>query len=273
MVESCPLCAGHHIIYDSKEVYCDSCGAVLVDKPLSSEPPRTFDHEDFMRKVHTGPPSSPHSDLGTSISRKGRSSRQTFRLFMQQQRYSSRQSYDYFYRRLLDVRRKISRVDLPKYIKREVLELYVRIYRKGGMRGRKTEDIIGALMAIVLRDKHSGYTFPEIAEMVGGNKKRICKFYKITKQKLHAQVPPSSSTDYLERFCSKLGLGPDVKSKAEEMLLDYHGEEPKKPQALAAAAIYKASKECGKRRAQTMIAKVADASEPIIRKYLKCLQR
>jgi len=111
-------------------------------------------------------------------------------------------------------------------------------------------------------------TLDELHQATGVRKKEIGKSYGILLRALGLRVPPSRPADYVSRFCSELGLSPDVRRQALRILRemdDADGSLSLSPVGTSAAAIYLASLACGERRPQKMVAKVAGVSEVTLR--------
>ncbi|MGC8609713.1 MAG: transcription initiation factor IIB, partial [Thermoplasmata archaeon] len=89
---------------------------------------------------------------------------------------------------------------------------------------------------------------------------------------LKLNIMPSKPEDYISRFCSKLKLSMDTRSRSMEILKQAENTgltSGKGPTGVAAAAIYIASLMTGERRTQRAVAEVAGVTEVTIRNRYK----
>src|SRR5438309_1016575 len=109
----------------------------------------------------------------------------------------------------------------------------------------------------------------------GVRKKTIGKAYGALLRTLTLRVPPSRPSDYVSRFCSRLGLSNTVEAESQKILKELEKIDSSmslSPSGTAAAAIYLASLASGERRPQKAIAKIAGVSEVTLRNRFQFME-
>src|SRR5438876_492485 len=109
----------------------------------------------------------------------------------------------------------------------------------------------------------------------GARKKTIGKAYGALLRTLTLRVPPSRPSDYVSRFCSRLGLSNTVEAESQKILKELEKIDSSmslSPSGTAAAAIYLASLASGERRPQKAIAKIAGVSEVTLRNRFQFME-
>src|SRR6266704_2615422 len=146
---------------------------------------------------------------------------------------------------------------------------------KGLVRGRSIEVIVAAAVYAACRIDGVPRTLDELQQVTGVRKKTIGKAYGALLRTLTLRVPPSRPTNYVSRFCSRLGLSNTVEAEAHKLLKEIEKIDSSmslSPAGTAAAAIYLASLACGERRPQKAIAKVAGVSEVTLRNRFQFME-
>ncbi|MCD6222074.1 MAG: transcription initiation factor IIB, partial [Thermoplasmata archaeon] len=147
-----------------------------------------------------------------------------------------------------------------------------RAIEKNLIRGRSIEGVTAASVYAACRQTGVPHTLDEVAESSKVDRKEIGRTYRFLARELGLKLMPTSPQDYIERFCSELGLSEDTKTKALEILRQAEEKEltsGRGPTGVAAAAIYIASILCGERRTQREVADVAGVTEVTIRNRYK----
>ena len=146
---------------------------------------------------------------------------------------------------------------------------------KGLVRGRSIEAIVAAAVYAACRIDGVPRTLDELQQVTGVRKKTIGKAYGALLRTLTLRVPPSRPTNYVSRFCSRLGLSNTVEAEAQKILKELEKIDSSmslSPSGTAAAAIYLASLSCGERRPQKAIAKIAGVSEVTLRNRFQFME-
>src|SRR5207245_2247081 len=107
---------------------------------------------------------------------------------------------------------------LPRPGKDEAGFICKKALEKGLVRGRSIEAIVAAAVYAACRIDGVPRTLDELQQVTGVRKKTIGKAYGACLRTLTLRVPPSRPTDYVSRFCSRLGLSNAVDAEAHKIL-------------------------------------------------------
>lgn len=152
------------------------------------------------------------------------------------------------------------------------------------IKGRSNNAIIAACMFIACRQQSVPRTFKEISAVANTTTtiKDIGRCYKIIRKTLVSSqaastgISSSSSSDLIDRFCSKLILPKEVKKLAfyiVNKVNDMPSLTGKNPNSLAAAAIFLACEQTGNSNLRTAeeIGRVCGAAENTIKQTIKLM--
>ena len=288
-IKKCPECGSTRLIWDYErgELICQDCGLVLDDSYIDQGPEwRAFDPEQRERRARTGAPldyTAPDKGLSTMIGWKNKDSygksiptrnrAQLYRLRKWQRRIrvggASERSLA---SALSELDRISSDMSLPRNVREAAAMIYRRAIEKNLIRGRSIEGVTAAAVYAACRQTGVPHTLDEVAASSKVDRKEIGRTYRFLARELGLKLMPTSPQDYIERFCSELGLSEDTKTKALEILRQAEEKEltsGRGPTGVAAAAIYIASILCGERRTQREVADVAGVTEVTIRNRYK----
>jgi transcription initiation factor TFIIB len=164
---------------------------------------------------------------------------------------------------------------LPRPVKDEAGFICKKALEKGLVRGRSIEAIVAAAVYAACRIDGVPRTLDELQQVTGVRKKTIGKAYGALLRSLTLRVPPSRPSDYVSRFCSRLGLSNTVEAESYKILKELEKIDSSmslSPSGTAAAAIYLASLASGERRPQKAIAKIAGVSEVTLRNRFQFME-
>ncbi len=289
---TCPECNSDHLVldYTRGELVCDSCGLVIRDSAIDEGPEwSAYSVEENDRLARTGAPRSyvaGSSGLTTVIPLANKDARgntiplrerEKFYRMRKLQRHSghSRPGERSLPETIRALDRVASLMGLPRPVKDEAGFICKKALEKGLVRGRSIEGIVAAAVYAACRIDGVPRTLDELQQFTGVRKKTIGKAYGALLRTLTLRVPPSHPTDYVSRFCSKLGLSNAVQTEALRILKELEKVDSSmslSPSGTAAAAIYLASLSCGERRPQKAIAKVAGVSEVTLRNRFQFME-
>ncbi len=281
----CPECRSSRVFRDEVrgELVCDSCGLVIGESSLEEGPEwSAYSVEENERLSRVGPPRSPltgSAGLTTVIPaayRDGRGraiparSRQTFYRMRRLQRSlgSSKPGERSLPQMIRALNQVTASLGVPMHVKDEAAVLCRRAMEHRLLHGRSVEAVAAAAVYAACRIDRVPRTFDELAKATQVRRKTIAQTYNALLLASPVPVPQARAADYIQRFCSELGVSNGVQTESLRMLkaLEDAGESPSlSPPGTAAAAIYIASLTCGERRAQRRIARVAGVSEVTLR--------
>ena len=283
-VKKCPEC-GSSKLFDNKdkgEIVCKSCGLVIDSKNISlGKEWRDFEEGDDTESRRSGSPISyTKYDMGMgtaigvesdafSLDKKHRYKLQ--RLKRWQKRLSTVMEKNLKIA-LGDLRRLSSHLSLPSTIEEEAGKIYSESVQKNLVRGRSIESVVAGVVYAACRRQDIPRTLDEISEASGINKKEIGRSYRYITRELKIKILPSNPADYVSRFASILGYGPQTQSRGIEILseaLSLEITSGRGPIGIAAAALYIAGLLEGERRTQRDVSEVSGVTEVTIRNRYK----
>lgn len=290
---TCPECASSHLVLDDVrgELVCDDCGLVLHDHAMDASPEwSAYSAEDAARVSHSGTPRdpltgasgmttvipAPHRDAhGNTIPFEGRSA--LYRI----QRLQRHASHGLPGERSLPeatrvLERYVAALDLPRNVRDEAGFLSHKAIQRKLARGRSIEVLVAATVYAACRIAGVPRTLDELERVTGLPKTRVGAAYRSLHRELALTVHAAHPTDYVERFCSELGLDRGVEREALTLLQAFEppgSATSVSPCGTAGAAIYLASLVRGQPRSEKAIARVAGVSEVTLRnRYLEMKQ-
>ena len=279
-IKKCPEC-GSANLYNNKdkgEIVCRACGLVIDSKNISlGKEWRDFEEGDDSEMKRSGAPTSyTKYDLGMgtaigsesdafSLDKKQRYKLQ--RLKRWQKRLSTVMEKNLKIA-LGELRRLSSFLNLPTSIEEEAGKIYTEAVQKNLVRGRSIESVVAGVVYAACRRQNIPRTLDEIAEASGIDKKEIGRSYRYVTRELRIKILPSNPVDYISRFASVLGYGPETQSRGIE-ILSKALTSGRGPIGIAAAALYIAWLLEGERRTQRDISEVSGVTEVTIRNRYK----
>lgn len=283
-IRKCPECESTNL-YNNKdkgEIICRNCGLVIDSKNISlGKEWRDFEESEESEMRRSGAPTSyTKYDLGMgtaigsesdafSLDKKQRYKLQ--RLKRWQKRLSTVMEKNLKIA-LGELRRLSSFLNLPTSIEEEAGKIYTEAVQKNLVRGRSIESVVAGVVYAACRRQNIPRTLDEIAEASGIDKKEIGRSYRYITRELRIKILPSNPVDYISRFASVLGYGPETQSRAIDILseaLSLELTSGRGPIGIAAAALYIAGLLEGERRTQRDISDVSGVTEVTIRNRYK----
>ncbi|MBQ2654970.1 MAG: transcription initiation factor IIB [Methanobrevibacter sp.] len=287
--EPCPSCNSTERVVDSQraEVSCARCGLVLDENLIDNGPEwRAFDHEQRDKRTRVGAPSTyAISDKGltTVIDWKnkdinGRSIPETkraqlYRLRKLNKRMRvSRTGERNLALALSELDRFSSRLGLPRSVREDAAFIYRKASKNNLIRGRSIEGMVATSIYMSCRRCNIPRTLEEVSEISNVSKKQLGRNYRFLSRQLNIKLKPTSPSDYVPRFATKLDLSGEVQSKAIDIIAKSKQSGlnvGKGPTGVAAAALYIASILLGERITQKVVADVAGVTEVTVRNRYK----
>lgn len=285
---TCPEC-GSELKTDSEraEVICKRCGLVVEESLIDMGPEwRAFDHEQRDKRTRVGAPTTNtihDKGLSTVIDSKNKDGQgrniptkniaQLHRLRKWQRRIRVSGSGE---RNLAFALSEIDRNSSSLSLSRSIREDASLIYRKAVdhklIRGRSIESVVSASIYAACRRCNLPRTLDEVASVSKVTKKDVGRTYRFLARELNIKLAPTSPSDYVPRFATKIGLSSEAQSKAIE-IIQMSSEKGltsgKGPTGVAAAALYIASVLLGERKTQKDIAVASGVTEVTIRNRYK----
>ena len=287
--KTCPVCNSTERFVDNSraEVCCARCGLVLDENLIDSGPEwRAFDHEQRDKRTRTGAPLTytiSDKGLNTTIDWKDkdihghkipeRNKAQIYRLrkWNKRMRVSGAGERNLAFA-LSELDRDSSRLGIPRSVREDAAIIYRRAAKNKLIRGRSIEVVVASALYAACRRCNIPRTLDEIAIASNVSKKQVGKTYRFLSRELNIKLKPTSPSDYISRFASKLGLSGEVQAKAIEIInkaVKSGLSSGKGPTGVAAAALYIASLLLGERKTQKEVSEISGVTEVTIRNRYK----
>ena len=292
-VTRCIECGSRDLVLDEArgEKTCSDCGLVVEENVIDHGAEwRTFSAEQGDKLARTGAPvNTLIHDKGLStdidwqnkdcsekaINTSTRSQMYRMRKWQKRARVNSGKE-----RNLQQALSEIDKVGTQLGFSKTAKEYAATIYRKAldqnMIRGRSIDSMVAACLHVSNQELRLARTLDDIARASRLGTKEISRTHRMIKRELKLRTKLVKPEDYVGRFCSLLGHGPDVVSKTHEILSKATEKEMvygKSPSGVAAASIYIAGVLCDRRRTQRDIANISSVTEVTIRNRYKELVR
>jgi len=285
----CPECGSTNLSrdYSRGELICNDCGLVIEEDFIDHGPDwRAFDSEQREKRSRVGAPMTytihdkglstmidwkNRDSYGKSIPTRNRAQLYRLRKWQRQVRISDATERNLAIA-LSGLDRMASSIGLPRTVRETAAMIYRKAALKKLVRGRSIEGVTAAALYAACRQCLVPRTLDEICNIAHISRKVIGRTYRYVSRELGLKLLPTSSEDYISRFCSELKLSSDVQMKTLEILKEAARQEitsGRGPTGMAAASLYIASVLCGERRTQREIAEVAGVTEVTIRNRYK----
>ena len=287
--KTCPVCNSTERFVDNSraEVCCARCGLVLDENLIDQGPEwRAFDHEQRDKRTRTGAPLTytiSDKGLNTTIDWKDkdihghkipeRNKAQIYRLrkWNKRMRVSGAGERNLAFA-LSELDRDSSRLGIPRSVREDAAIIYRSAAKNKLIRGRSIEVVVASALYAACRRCNIPRTLDEIAIASNVSKKQVGKTYRFLSRELNIKLKPTSPSDYISRFASKLGLSGEVQAKAIEIInkaVKAGLSSGKGPTGVAAAALYIASLLLGERKTQKEVSEISGVTEVTIRNRYK----
>ena len=287
--KACPVCNSTERFVDNSraEVCCARCGLVLDENLIDHGPEwRAFDHEQRDKRTRTGAPLTytiSDKGLNTTIDWKDkdihghkipeRNKAQIYRLrkWNKRMRVSGAGERNLAFA-LSELDRDSSRLGIPRSVREDAAIIYRSAAKNNLIRGRSIEVVVASALYAACRRCNIPRTLDEIAIASNVSKKQVGKTYRFLSRELNIKLKPTSPSDYISRFASKLGLSGEVQAKAIEIInkaVKAGLSSGKGPTGVAAAALYIASLLLGERKTQKEVSEISGVTEVTIRNRYK----
>jgi len=265
--------------YRAGDMICSECGLVVGDRVVDvGSEWRTFSNEkstsDPSRVGAAQNPLLDGGDLSTVIERGPIGGSETDGY----SKYHNRGGLSGSDRSLMNAFREIGvmadRINLPRKIQDRANQLFKQVHEQKSLKGRSNDAIASACLYIACRQEGVPRTFKEICAISKISKKEIGRCFKLILKALETSVDLITTADFMSRFCSNLGLPPNVQKAATHIArkaVDLDLVPGRSPISVAAAAIYMASQASEEKRSQKEIGDIAGVADVTIRQSYRLI--
>lgn len=276
--DACPECRGS-LHTDAGEISCVDCGLIVDDERFDHSPDCTGGTD--ADRERTGAPLTParhDRGLSTEIGYGGdatgkhlssRKRRQIARLRHQQQRARWQTKAEKNLAHACgELARLASGLDLPKPVREEAAVIYRRAQQADLIRGRAIETMTAGSLYAACRCRGHPRTPREIAEVAQCDEPKIRLGYRVLNVELGLEAQLVAASDYVPRLAADCGATNQIQHRALELasLAAERGlANGRHPAGIAAACLYLAGREYGRRLTQVELAEYADVSTMTLR--------
>lgn len=267
---TCPDCTDSRLVTDGGVTYCAACGIVVDDNQLEHSEPVWRDAEH--RRL--GPQQSNQwLNTGTKIS--WEPSGNAERLIRYNERLTS--SERSLASGLHELRNLAASIELPTHARERASYWYRQAVQERLLKGRSIEAFAAACVFIAARERRYPITLSTLATVSPVTESKIRNHLRVLQATFDVTLPPAHPRDFLPKIVSDLDLSVAVERQAARYLEHAAAEEVhvgKHPAAVAATAIYAATKDLDSEQAPTQqtIADAADVSPVTISRHYQDLQ-
>jgi transcription initiation factor TFIIB len=250
---TCPECDGR-LRERERETVCTSCGLVVAEDNIDRGPEwRSFADDDTNRE-RTGAPltRSRHdrgltTEIGNRTRLKGRKRRRVARMRRQHERaqISSKAERNRVYG-FTEIRRLVSELDLPEYIRDRACVLFESAQDADLLRGRSIEGFAGAAVYATCRTASVSRTLDEVVAGARATEAELSAAYDACNRDLGLPTGPIDPAEYLARFASALDLPQAVERRARDLVATARERNlvsGRNPAGVAAGCLYTAARE------------------------------
>jgi transcription initiation factor TFIIB len=287
-IVKCPECLSRCLSKDDArgENVCIDCGLVVEDHIVDQGAEwNVYDVTDMLKNARTGAPMTEmlhDKGLSTDIDWQNkdyagnritlsRSQLYRMRKWQKRSRVSNGQERNLVIA-LSEIDRMCSRLDIPKHIREHACIIYRKSLEKRICRGRSIESVVAASVYLGCRECNVPRTLDEVSVAARTGRKEIGRAARYMVRHLGMRMSHPRARDFTARFCSMLGLPPEVKAQADEYMRQIEDKEldsGRGPVGLCASCIYVASIIHDCRRTQKELAIVSGVTEVTIRNRYK----
>ncbi|MCD6458635.1 MAG: transcription initiation factor IIB [Thermoprotei archaeon] len=281
----CPYCGSFRIIFDEirSEYVCLDCGAVLEDRLIEYHrfEKRIHSPEDW-KKQRVGPKMDTRidnlqsTDMGLIPYAKGLHKASKYRRIRKiHQRYVVEENRN-FNKAKTEISRICGNLGILA-VKNDAIYIYKKAAEKKLVRGRLVEGMAAACVYAACKLKKIGITLNSIEKVSKVNRRVITRNYKILIKNKVVKLESLDARHYVTRIVAELKL-PISTAKIALKIIDKAREKRigigARPEGLAAASIYVASKITNNPRTQREIAQSSNITEVTLRnRYREILKK
>jgi transcription initiation factor TFIIB len=289
--KKCSRCGSTRIIrdYEVGEEICGECGLVVSEEIVDQGPEwRAFTMAEKESRSRTGMGTyymlydkglstvfSGHRDA------KGKPLDGETKIKMDRlRRYDNRSKMDDTWRRNLSIAmaeldRMSAKLHLPQNIKEQSAIMYRRALRKDMIRGRSIDAFVAASVYAACRQAGLPRPLKEISKVSNRELGEVSRTYRLMLREMNIRVPVDDPFKFVPKIASKLNMRVETEFRAVEILREakkLQGLSGKDPRGMAAAALYKASRDSDDKRVQKDVAEAAGTTEVTLRNRLRGLE-
>lgn len=291
MPDHCRECGSKDVVTDfsAGDVVCRDCGMILGERIIDDSPEwRTFANDDRggdpAAKSRVGDVADARLDsislstyLVDPIKSGGGADGDASRKHKRPNISSDSAKVKRMQRNMTRIQEVADCLSLPKKIVETALDIYAEAEKQGiNMRGSERESMAVAVLFIACRKAGMARSLKEFEEASGISKRRIGKSFMSLQRRLELEVKQATTEEYVQRFCSKLGLPNKTQMIAHTVAKKADGLELSRgqaPVAVAASVVYLVAAYTNAKRSIQEISDVTMIGEKSMKRVCKELNK
>lgn len=281
---SCPDCGGSVTRNAARaERVCQACGRVIATDRIDHGPEwRAFTTEENDQKSRVGAPTTPllhDKGLSTMISwsdtdasgqsLSARQREQMSRLRTWDERFRTKTSHERNLKQALgEIKRMAAALGVPDSVTETAGVIYRRAVDEGLLPGRSIEAMTTASLYAATRQAGLPRRLCEFTPVSRVDQMHIQRAYRYLTRELALGIAPVDPCTYVQRFISTLDLEGETEQIARDLIDTSTAQNlhsGKSPAALAAGAVYAASRLTNDTRTQERVSEISNVSRVTIR--------
>ena len=287
----CKVCSSSDVVtdFDSGEIICSKCGAVVVEKVEMVQKTRAFNKEEFEERTQSGAPSTLlRHDMGlsTTIARSDRDASGVSTAPAITEMMARLRTWDVRTQSATPRSRNLvvalnyldnlkHKLTLPDAVAEKAAYVYRKAQAMKLARGRTTISLVAAAIYVACREFAIQRSMKDIATAANITLKALSRAYRLLLTELDLKIPPQDPALAVMRIASNLNLSEKSKREAMKILSEIKkrgGAAGKDPMGLAGAVLYLVSIKNNEYVVQKRLADAAGVTEVTIRNRAKELK-
>jgi transcription initiation factor TFIIB len=167
-----------------------------------------------------------------------------------------------------ELERLSDKLHIPSSIQSRAAVIYRKALDNGLIRGRSIAAIVAGALYAACRLAKIPKSLKEIAATSVREEKEVARSYRLLVRRLNLEMPIHNPLDYVSKIAVQAGLPGEIEGRAARIVREAQGKHltvGKDPRGVAAAALYIACRQKGKKVTQKKIAKAANITEVTLR--------
>ena len=275
-INVCPLCNSTSIIIDSVagEAICRSCGAVLTEKAITSEPTWRKSGEDNVRTSFFHTYLGNEESIGNALLNDDLESMSRIPLLCRRGSIHSSANRS-LNKGLKELEKIADKLGVSRTIVEQAAWIYRKVLKKGFTRGRPIQATAAAALYAACRELGAFRTLKDFAAITNISEKDLARCYRKMLSIIDLHLPSVDLMKCMSRIAASVGFSEKVKRRAFELLRIAQKSGNlvgKDPMGTAAAVLYIAGTLEGEQVKQKDLAKAASVTEVTIRNRCRSLK-
>jgi len=282
-----PGCNGGPIITDDStgEIICGLCGAIIIEKSISTDSERTRDLDEFLTKTRTGPGQSLSMyDMGITTIMSNRdamgkslssSTRNTFER-LKRLNTRSKSSNRTLRSSLLLLDSLKTKLAIPDSTVENAAYIYRKAMQKKITIGRSAKSLMCASIYAACRQAGIPRSIHEISQTTGIGRKEISRDYRKLTDQLGLDMDHCNAAEFIAKIATEVNISEQIRRESLRLLQKLSDKgltDGKNPMVMAASTLYLCCVQNGEYKTQNEIARAAGVTAVSVRARYQSLKK